>query len=79
MIDVNSHLRADRLLGQLRQDGEERWLFVAQGKHDTRLQLNHWYTMTGREDMSVRVRGTLPRAALRRNERNGRGASGGVS
>ena len=58
VIDVNSHLRADRLLGQLRQDGEERWLFVAQGKHDTRLQLNHWYTMTGREDMSVRVRGT---------------------
>lgn len=58
VVNENSNLRADRLIGQLRADGDEHWLFVAQGKHDDRLQLNHWYTMTGREDMSVRVRGT---------------------
>lgn len=55
--DRSSQLRSQRLLSQLRTDGEERWLFIAQGKHDDRLQMNHWYTMTGREDMRVRVRG----------------------
>lgn len=51
-------LRADRLLTQLRQDGQERWLFIAQGKPDTRKELNHWFTMTGREDMVIRIKGT---------------------
>lgn len=50
--------RAERLLYQLRRDGEDLWLFVAQGKHDNRMELNHWFTQTGREDFTVRVRGT---------------------
>lgn len=50
--------RSDRLLYQLRRDGQDLWLFVAQGKHDNRKELNHWFTQTGREDFIVRVRGT---------------------
>lgn len=53
-----NYLRSDRLIHQMRQDGEDRWLFIAQGKHDNRLELNHWFTQTGREDFTVRVRGT---------------------
>lgn len=50
--------RSERLLYQLRRDGQDLWLFVAQGKHDNRKELNHWFTQTGREDFIVRIRGT---------------------
>lgn len=53
----SNKLRTDRLLHQLRQDGDEKWLFVAWGKPDTRKELNHWYTMTGREDVVIGVKG----------------------
>ncbi len=48
---------AERLIYQLREDGPDRWLFLAQGKHDDRLELSHWVTATGREDFTVRVKG----------------------
>lgn len=50
--------RSNRLIYQLREDGDWKWLFIAQGKPDDRLELSHWVTQTGREDFSVHVRGT---------------------
>ncbi len=51
-------LRSERLIYQLREEPDgQRYLFLAQGKHDNRLELNHWVTQTGREDFTVRVRG----------------------
>lgn len=49
--------RAERLIYQLRCDDEGEWLFIAQGKHDDRLELSHWVSQTGREDFTVRVKG----------------------
>lgn len=56
-IQKGDFLSSERLIYQLRQDGEDQWLFVAQGKPDDRLELSHWVTQTGREDFTVRVRG----------------------
>lgn len=53
-----NYLRSERLIYQLREDGQDKWLFIAQGKPDDRLELSHWVSQTGREDFTVRVRGT---------------------
>ena len=58
-IQKGDGLRSDRLIYQLRRDGQDRWLFIAQGKPDDRLELSHWVSQTGREDFTVRVRGTF--------------------
>ncbi len=56
-IQKGDFLRADRLLYQLRCDGQDKWLFIAQGKPDDRLETSHWVSQTGREDFTVRIRG----------------------
>lgn len=57
-IQKGDFLRSDRLIYQLREDDGAKWLFIAQGKPDDRLELSHWVSQTGREDFTVRVRGT---------------------
>lgn len=57
-IENSVFLRSERLIYQMRQDGDDKWLFIVQGKPDDRLELSHWVTQTGREDFTVRVRGT---------------------
>ena len=56
-IKNKNAMRSERLIYQLRQDGNVKWLFLAQGKQDDRLELSHWITQTGREDFFVGVRG----------------------
>lgn len=58
-IQNGAFLSSDRLIYQLRQDGDDQWLFIAQGKPDDRLELSHWVSQTGREDFTIRVRGTF--------------------
>ncbi|MBR4767537.1 MAG: hypothetical protein IK088_01025 [Lachnospiraceae bacterium] len=48
-----------RLFYQLRTEGETKWLFLAPGKHDDRLELTHWTSMTGRETYTVEVGGSF--------------------
>lgn len=57
-IEKADHLPSERLIYQLRQDGSEKWLFIAQGKPDDRLELSHWVSQTGREDFTVHIRGS---------------------
>jgi len=52
------YLRSQRLIYQLRRDGEHQWLFIAQGKPDDRLETSHWVSQTGREDFTIRIRGS---------------------
>lgn len=48
---------ADRLLYQLRQDGEDRYLFIVHGKKDTGLEYNLWSDTKEGEEWVISVRG----------------------
>ena len=56
-ITANGKDEAGRLVYQLREDGDTKFLFLAQGKHDDRLELTHWVSVLGKERFTVAVKG----------------------
>ncbi len=50
-------VRSKRLIYQIRNDGDDKWLFLAHGKKDDRVDKNNFISGTGKENYVVRIRG----------------------